>query len=147
VEASLERLARVRAASAEVGRPIGALVDLPGPKVRAAAFPEDGVELVPGTTLRLTEAVDGDRSSGEVIAIAQPGAVDSLVSGDRVALGDGGVSLLVVDRDGDAVHAVVASGGVVRGRPGVSLPEDRLDLRSPTEHDLQMLERVLEAGV
>ena len=147
VEASVDRIHRIRKAAADVGRPIGVLVDLPGPKVRAAAFPEDGVTLVPGTVLRLTEAVEGDRSTADCIAIAQAGAVDALVSGDRVALGDGGVSLLVVDREPDGVHAVVAGGGVVRGRPGVSLPEDRVDLRSPTDHDLEMLEVVLDVGV
>ena len=41
----------------------------------------------------------------------------------------------------------VVSGGVVRGRPGVSLPEDRVPLRSPTEDDLRLLDGVLEAGV
>ncbi len=147
LDVSLERLRRVRAAGKAVGRPVGILADLPGPKVRAAAFPEDGVELVPGSVVRLTEAAPADRSSSEVVAIALPGAVDMLVAGDRVALGDGGVTLLVVDRAGDGVHATVASGGVVRGRPGVSLPEDRVDLRTPTAHDLELIDGVLEAGV
>jgi pyruvate kinase len=147
VEASLDRLARVRAAAEDVRRPVGVLVDLPGPKVRAAAFPEEGVELVRGAAVRVVESQDGDRSTGDCIAIVQPGAVDALVAGDRVALGDGGVSLLVEDGDGEGVRAVVASGGVVRGRPGVALPDDRIDLRSPTEHDLEMLGAMLEAGV
>ena len=147
LEVSIDRLRRVRAAAEKVGRPIGVLVDLPGPKVRAAAFPDAGVELVPGDVIRLTEAAGDDRSSHEVVAIALAGAVDMLVAGDRVALGDGGVTLVVTDREVDGVHATVASGGVVRGRPGVSLPEDRVALRTPTDHDIELLEGVLEAGV
>ena len=48
----LERLARVRAAASRAGRPIGVIADLPGPKIRAGQFPEGGVELVGGATMR-----------------------------------------------------------------------------------------------
>ena len=47
----------------------------------------------------------------------------------------------------DGVAAAVVSGGVLRGRPGVSLPEDRIVLRSPTDEDLRLLDGVLGAGV
>ena len=147
LEWSLERIARVRAAATDLGRPVGILIDLPGPKVRSAPFAESGVHLETGSTVRLTEAMVGDTSTAEVIAVALPGAVDALVTGDRVALGDGGVAMLVRERTAEGVLAVVSSGGVVRGRPGVSLPEDRIALRSPTEHDLSLLEGVAEVDV
>ncbi len=126
---------------------MGVLVDLPGPKVRSAPFPADGVRLEAGCIVRLTEAVEGDESSAEVVAVDLAGAVDALGPGDRVALGDGGVALMVEESAIDGVIARVLSSGIVRGRPGVSLPEDRVPLVSPTEDDLRMLEVVLEAGV
>ncbi|MET0826961.1 MAG: pyruvate kinase, partial [Acidimicrobiales bacterium] len=49
----LECYDRIRKASVEADRPVGILVDLPGPKVRAGSFPESGVELVEGERLRL----------------------------------------------------------------------------------------------
>ena len=147
LDQSLERLKRVRTAAQDVGRPIGVLADLPGPKVRTAAFGDEGVTLVAGSIVRLTQADVGDRSTSEVVAIELAGAVDALRPGDRVALGDGGVTLVVVEAPGAAVHATVTSGGVVRGRPGVALPEDRVPLRSPTDQDLRLLEGVLGAGV
>jgi pyruvate kinase len=139
LEASLDRIKRVREAAAGLRRPIGVLVDLPGPKVRSAPFADDGVTLMPGSELRLTEAQPGDVSSAEVIAIALPGAVDALVPGDRIALGDGGVTVVVSGTDGNGVRAEVTAGGVVRGRPGISLPESRISLRSPTDQDLELL--------
>jgi pyruvate kinase len=147
LEASLDRIDRVRAAAKDAGRPIGILVDLPGPKVRAAAFGDEGVVVTSGDPIRLVEAALGDRSTKEVVAVELQGAVDMLQPGDRVALGDGGVVLVVSGRATDGVHAEVLAGGTLRGRPGVALPEDRVALRSPTEDDLRMLEGVLEAEV
>jgi len=139
IEATLDRIARIRAAGADLGRPIGILIDLPGPKVRSAPFAEEGVQLLPGARVRLTEAQPGDVSTAEVIAVALPGAVDALTEGDRIALGDGGVALVVSGPAPHGVEAIVQSPGILRGRPGVSLPEDRISLRSPTEHDLELL--------
>jgi len=147
LEATLDRIERVRTAAKELKRPVGILADLPGPKVRVAPFDEAGVTLTTGQRIRLTEAADGDVSTSEVVPIALAGAVDALVPGDRVALGDGGVSLVVESRVADGVTAQVNSGGVLRGRPGVALPEDRVSLRTPTEDDLRLLEGVQDAGV
>jgi pyruvate kinase len=147
LESSLDRIERVRQAARAVGKTVGILVDLPGPKVRCAPFDDEGVTLATGATVELAEAHDGEVSSAHRIGIALAGAVDALVPGDRVALGDGGVALAVVDQASHAVVARVISGGVLRGRPGVALPDDRVALRSPTEHDLYLLEGVLKADV
>jgi pyruvate kinase len=148
LQATLDRMDRVRTAAAEVGRPVGILVDLPGPKVRSAPFDDAGVQLRPGAMVRLADAGPSDRSDAAVVAVALEGAVDSLQPGDRVALGDGGVVLVVTDGAvADGVTATVVSGGVLRGRPGVSLPEDRVALRSPTQEDLRLLDGVLSAEV
>src|SRR3982751_1825795 len=95
IEASLDRIDRVRTAAKDVGRPIGVLVDLPGPKVRTAPFGDAGVDLATGAMIRLHEAEPGDGSDGEHIAVQLAGAVDTLEPGDRVALGDGGVALVI----------------------------------------------------
>jgi pyruvate kinase len=148
LEATLERMDRVREAAAQVGRSIGILIDLPGPKVRSAPFDDAGVQLRAGDHVRLTNAAPTDTSTAEVVAVALEGAVGALQPGDRVALGDGGVVLVVTDGSvAEGVTTSVVSGGVLRGRPGVSLPEDRISLRSPTDEDLRLLEGVLGAGV
>ena len=83
----------------DVGRPVGILIDLPGPKVRSAPFADDGVL---ARARRRRAAHRGAARRRELrprsIAVALAGAVDSLVPGDRVALGDGGVALVVTER-------------------------------------------------
>src|SRR6478672_12422975 len=49
----IELFRRVRAVEASIGRPIGVLVDLPGPKVRAGEMPDEGLPLIEGATIRL----------------------------------------------------------------------------------------------
>ena len=52
-EMHAENAARVRAASAAVGRPVAILQDLPGPKLRIGPLVDDRVELKPGERLVL----------------------------------------------------------------------------------------------
>ena len=53
LDESLERYHRIRQVAADAGRRVGILVDLPGPKIRAASFPVEGAEHVEGTTIRI----------------------------------------------------------------------------------------------
>ncbi len=149
IEGSLARVAQVRAAAERAGRHISVLCDLPGPKVRTALFPGEGIDVKPGQRINLVDVgPDGpDTSDDSVIGIAMDGAVSLLQAGDIVGLGDGGVQLVVVEPGSDTALVEVRSGGTLRGRPGVGLPEDRVPLTSPTVDDLAMLERLLEVGI
>ena len=146
IDASIEMVGRVRAASADVDRAIGILVDLPGPKVRTAPFGEDGVSSRWDPRSYWSRRKHGDRSTAERVAIELPSAVDLLAPGDRVALGDGGITLEVEEGAAAGVRARVRSAAVARGRPGVALPEDRVAAVAD-RRDLVMLDRLLEVGV
>ena len=52
IEDHLARLQTVRSVAEQVGRPIGVLADLPGPKLRAGPFPDGGSDIAPATTVR-----------------------------------------------------------------------------------------------
>src|SRR5688500_17993096 len=73
IDVHLARIARIRAAAEVVGRPIAILADLPGPKVRAAPFPEGGVYLTVGDSVRL--AVGDTSSSWECVEVGYPSLV------------------------------------------------------------------------
>lgn len=136
---------RVRQAAADVDREIGVLVDLPGPKVRCAPFPEGGVDLVEGTTIRI---VSGETaSSTEVIEIDIPEVIRDVNVGDRLALGDGALVMICDAKQGDELQAKVIHGGTVKGRPGFQVPSGRLSVTAPTAQDLEYVDAFVEVGV
>src|SRR5262245_14501514 len=93
IDDHLRRLEMVRAVAAGLGRPIAALADLPGPKIRAGEFGDDGVDLHSADVVRLVPG--RGTSSGDVIAVDYPHMLEDVQVGDRVALGDGGITLRV----------------------------------------------------
>ena len=146
VEEQMERYQRVRAAAHAVGRPIGILVDLPGPKVRAGSFgDEGGVMLMEGTQIRLTPG--SEPSTPEVVHVDYDHLLVDIHPGDRMMFGDGAVIVEIHDNNGRELVGRVAHGGWVQGRPGVHIPSDRLRVSSPTDRDLELLDTFIEAGV
>jgi pyruvate kinase len=145
LDGTLERYRRVRAAAKEADRVIGILVDLPGPKVRAGAFPAEGVLLEADHELRLVPG--SDPSSAEVIHVGYDRLLADVEIGDRLAIGDGSITMEVIDNDRSALKARIRHGGRVRGRPGIHIPSDRLRITSPTPEDLRGLDAFVDADV
>ncbi|MFZ9628720.1 MAG: pyruvate kinase [Ilumatobacteraceae bacterium] len=149
LDAHLVRLAAVRETADRLGLVVAVLADLPGPKVRAGQFPDGGVLLVEGALLDMVPVV-GDVSSSvstaQVVSVDYPSLLDDLHPGDRVVLGDGAITLEAVERRDAAMVVRVRTGGRVQGRPGVHLPSERLRLTAPTDDDLVLARRMVDAG-
>ena len=74
LDTALERYRRIRAAGAALDREVGILVDLPGPKVRAGHFPDEGVLLDEGAVIRMVPGTGA--STAEVVAGRLPRAAE-----------------------------------------------------------------------
>jgi pyruvate kinase len=134
---------RVRRISDEEGRTVGVLVDLPGPKLRMAPFPDGGVEVAAGDRVELR---CGAPASDAALIGVDLDRLD-LVAGDRVTCGDGAVMLEVVDTpDARSALATVRRGGRLQGRPGIHLPDGAGGLSGPTERDLELALAARAAG-
>ncbi len=153
---------RVRQVSADEGCTVGVLVDLPGPKLRMAPFPDAGVELVPGDRVELR--CGAPASDGRVIGVDLDDL--GLAVGDRVMGGDGAVVLEVVETggagrpdddgagrtdegrvpDGRAAQALVRRGGRLQGRPGIHMPDAAGGIAGPTDRDLELAIAAQAAG-
>lgn len=140
---ALERVRRIRS----VAPSAAVLADLPGPKIRTSPFGDNGAVLEAAAQVLLLPGSLCSESSPERIGIGLDEVVRGLSEGDQVALGDGGVTMRVVGRVEEGARAVVESPGRVQGRPGVTVPSSRIQLRTPTTDDLSRLEALVGEGV
>jgi pyruvate kinase len=145
IDEGLERFHRIRSVAADLGRRVGILVDLPGPKVRAASFGDSGVDVPTGHTVELRTGTD--ESSAAVIEVDYEGLLTDVQVGDRLTVGDGGAILEISDKSPDKLLASVVHGGRLRGRPGIHVPSDRLQMATPTDEDFIALDAFVDAGV
>ena len=145
IDEGLKRFHRIRKVSEEEGRRVGILVDLPGPKVRAGNFGETGVDAATGSSIELRVGEAG--SSADVIEVDYEFLMRDIQVGDRVTIGDGGAVLEVTDKKADKMLANVVAGSKLRGRPGVHIPSDRLQIPTPTPEDFVALDAFVDAGV
>ena len=139
-----QRLARLRQASEEMKKPIAALQDLCGPKIRTGSFPAP-FELKTGEEVVLCE---GDGMGDErTIPITYEGLAADVRLGDRIMFDDGRIVLQVAAIEGDKVRVRVTQGGGMRNKVGVFLPTRTLRISPLTEKDKADLGFGLTQGV
>jgi len=139
------RYEALRAIEAEVGRPIGILMDLQGPKIRIGKFAGGGVDLKPGAPFRL----DLSKAPGDSrrAPLPHPEVVAALQPGTDLLLDDGRLRLRVERRGADFADTVIVTGGRLSDRKGVNLPGVTLPLSPLTGKDREDLRFGLDLGV
>lgn len=139
------RHALIRALEREVGRPIGILADLQGPKLRIGTLVGGAVELQAGQRLRLDlDAAPGDSRR---VGLPHPEIFAGVVPGAELLLDDGRIRLAVETVDADALEARVTVGGRLSDRKGVNLPGVMLPISPLTPKDRRDLDEALAMGV
>lgn len=139
-----ERIQAIREAAAERGRPIGILVDSPGPKLRVGKIPEGPITLVAGAPYRLV--THDEPGTAEQVSVSYETLPDEVHPGDQIFLGDGDVELRVDRTEPGVVHCIVVSGGPLSSRKGMNFPNRTLQVDSLTERDLEAIELAVETG-
>lgn len=132
-----ERLAAVRAAEKAVGKHVGVLVDLPGPKIRVAEV-KAGTMLVPGQDFWLA----GNECLGDTYraCITYDGLAQDVAVGAKLLLDDGRIELEVIGIEGKDVRTRVEVGGQLLSNKGVNAPGTTLGIDSITDYDRSIIE-------
>ncbi|MFE0414354.1 pyruvate kinase [Streptomyces tendae] len=140
-----ERYHRVRKASDETGRSVGALADLQGPKIRLGHFGEGPVLLERGDSFTITveEGVEGDRHT---CGTTYAGLAEDVTPGERVLVDDGKVCLEVTGVDGPRVRTRVIEGGMVSDHKGLNLPGVAVSVPALSKKDEDDLRWALRSG-
>ena len=145
LDEAIERYKRIRQVAADLSKRVGILVDLPGPKIRCAAFSDEGAELLKDSEISIVPGNSG--SNEKTIEVDYESVLDDLLPGDVIPFGDGQVVVKVENVSASAVTGVVTSGGRLHGRPGIRIPSERLSMPTPTDSDLRKLDAFVELGV
>ncbi len=140
-----KRHENIRKVEADVGRPIGILADLQGPKLRVGTFANDSEELEEGQSFRL----DLDDAPGDATRVQLPHReiFDALEKGASLLVNDGKIRLKVKEHGADFANCIVMVGGTISDRKGVNVPDVILPLAALSEKDKRDLEFVCELGV
>ncbi|HWD12432.1 pyruvate kinase [Pseudochrobactrum sp. sp1633] len=136
-----ELVRRIRNVERKLGRPIGILADLQGPKLRVGKFKDGKVDLVPGQIFTL----DADETLGDEtrVFLPHPEILQAVQAGDRLLIDDGRLALQAEATDGKSIRCKVISGTKISDRKGVSLPDTTLPVGALTEKDRRDLDAVL----
>ncbi|MFC3880735.1 pyruvate kinase [Algoriphagus namhaensis] len=117
---------------------LGILQDLQGPKIRVGEVENNGVEIIPGQPITITN--DPVVGTSRLVSTVYQNLPQDVVEGDRILIDDGNLELLVNDTDGKNVNCTVVHGGILKSRKGINLPNTKVSAPSLTEKDLEDLE-------
>jgi pyruvate kinase len=134
----------IREAAAEVGKPVGILVDLQGPKIRLGKFKNDKEMLPSGATFTIT--IDDVEGTESICSTTHKGLVGDVKVGDPVLIDDGRLSLRVKSIEGNNVVCEVEIGGPISNSKGINLPGVAVNVPALSEKDEQDLRWGLKLG-
>ncbi|WP_280421189.1 pyruvate kinase [Nocardia carnea] len=140
-----ENYKKVRQACEDLGRAVGILADLQGPKIRLGRFAEERTIWATGEVVRIT--VDDIVGDHDRVSTTYKQLAADAKSGDRLLVDDGKVGLEVIRVEGNDVVCEVTEGGPVSNNKGVSLPGMDVSVPALSEKDIEDLEFALNLGV
>ena len=129
------RVLEAREVAARVGRDIGILGDLQGPKIRVERFAEGSVELVDGAEFALDASLAPEAGNERAVGVAYKALPEDVRPGDVLLLNDGAITLEVLRISGPRVECVVRVGGTLSDHKGINRLGGGLSAGALTDKD------------
>jgi pyruvate kinase len=130
------RLRSIRTVAERLGRPIGVLGDLQGPKIRIGRVAGEGLSLDAGASLIVQrEPIVAEPGRVCRCSCTYRGLVDDVKPGERLLINDGAVRMLIVDHRRDEIECTVTQGGLITSGKGVNLPDSTLRIEPVSDED------------
>lgn len=118
-----------------LGRDIGVLCDLQGPKIRIESFAAGSAELVEGQAFALDTSLDRAAGDSTAVGCAYADLPRDVTPGDVLLLNDGAIVLIVSTVIGTRIETVVQVGGVLGNRKGINRQGGGLSAAALTDKD------------
>ena len=125
----------VRETCRRIGRTVGIMADLQGPKIRVGKFKDGKVSLTPGDPVILAAACgmgDGGRAGLDYKELPR-----DVKPGDVLLLDDGKIVLDVKDVRGNEIHTVTRHGGALSNNKGINRQGGGLTAPALTPKDIE----------
>ncbi len=133
----------IRILNKKLGRHVGILGDLQGPKLRIGMVENNSADLINGSEIIITtkECI----GTAEKIFITYPQFPQDVAVGELVLIDDGKITLKVSETNKkDEVRCSIIAGGILSSKKGVNLPNTKISLPCLTLKDLRDLDFALE---
>ncbi|MCZ2403421.1 pyruvate kinase [Paenarthrobacter sp. Z7-10] len=135
----------VRRAAASLGKPVGIMADLQGPKIRLGRFSDGPHALAVGDVFTITtEDVPGTK---DICSTTLKSLPEDVKVGDALLIDDGKVSLRATAVDDVKVVTEVVVGGMVSNNKGINLPGVAVNVPALSTKDEDDLRWALKRGV
>ena len=129
-----DRAALVRSAAEKLGKDVGILVDLQGPKIRVGKFANGRVQLPVGAPFTFDIACElGDETR---VGLDYKELVNDVAPGDTLLLNDGQMSMKVDRVTASTIECTVLEGGVLSDRKGINRQGGGLSAPALTDKDI-----------
>jgi pyruvate kinase len=138
-------IANIRNVSAELGREVGIMLDLRGPRIRTGEIAQGNIYLREGSEFVLTsEQLLGNE---ERVALTYPNLPQDVKKGDVILIDDGRLELKAKQATETDIVCEVVTGGMLSSDKGVNLPYVPLPLPALTKKDEEDIHFGIEYGV
>ncbi|AQT68381.1 Pyruvate kinase [Anaerohalosphaera lusitana] len=144
LEEHAEMLSHVNRARANFPFSIGILADLCGPKIRITELPA-GESVSSGDTVRIVSKLP--RGTAARFGTNYPDFYSDVSIGQRVLIDDGQIELKITDKQNGEVICEVITGGDLKSRKGINLPDTDISTPAITERDWQCVNWAMDHGV
>lgn len=118
-----------------LGRQVGVLVDLQGPKIRIGKFKDGRVHLQNGHRFVLDMELALDAGTAEGVGVTYKQLAQDVTAGDTLLLDDGRIALSVEEVKGPEVICRVVSGGRLKSGKGINRQGGGLSAQALTDKD------------
>ncbi|TXL68441.1 pyruvate kinase [Zeimonas arvi] len=125
----------VRETAQRIGRGVGVLADLQGPKIRVGKFADGKVELVDGD--RFTFDIDCELGDQGRVGLDYPELVNDVKAGDTLLLNDGRMMMKVDRVTATTIECTVTQGGTLSNRKGINRQGGGLSAPALTSKDME----------
>jgi pyruvate kinase len=141
------RVQLVRQTAARVGKDVGILGDLQGPKIRIEKFKNRKITLKDGQRFTFDASLADDAGDANQVGLTYKDLPKDVHAGDMLVLGDGEISLRVIEVIGPRIVCTVENGGELSDHKGINRQGGGLSAAALTDKDHQDIKLAAELGV